>query len=273
MREVTVPARMIMPGEEITMCREVRLGNVTPMLVRSIHVSIPRGSHHVIVYRSRATDEQLDLTPCRGLSGIISGTAPLFIAQQPESGIDFPAGVGLSIGANQMIRLEEHFINTSSAPLMVGARVRFDLAPTDGLTPADMMFWGTQSIRVAPRSMGSATYFRPALPGINVFGLTSHTHQFGVRSTIEVASSATGMGREVHRSETWEEPPLTRFSPPLTFSGGEGLRLVCNYNNTSDRTLTFGESYYEEMCFLWAYYYPSMGFHLCFDGLCRALPL
>lgn len=272
-REVTVPPQVIMPGQEVTRCREVRLGNAAPMLVRGIHVSIPHGSHHVIVYRSRATTEQPELTDCRGLSGILAGTAPLFIAQQPESGIDFPDGVGLSIAANQMIRLEEHFINTGSTPIMVGARVTFDLADGDGLTPADMMFWGTAGINVAPHTMGTAQYFRPVLAGVNVFGLTSHTHQYGVRSTVERATALTGMGTELHRSTNWEEPPLTRFSPPLTFAEGEGLRLVCTYNNTSNGRLSFGESFNQEMCFLWAYYYPSQGFHVCFDRICQALPL
>lgn len=272
-RAVTFPDRVLMPGEEVTMCREVRLGNADSMLIRRIHVSIPNGSHHVIVYRSRATEEQPTPARCGGLSGILQGTAPIFIAQQRESGVELPAGVGLEIAADQMIRLEEHFVNTTAGPLTAGARVTFDLAPRAGLTAADMMFWGTQNINVAPRSMGTAQYFRPALPGVNVFGLTSHTHQFGVRATIEVATALTGAGREVHRNETWEEPPLTRFDPPLTFGAGEGLRLVCNYNNTSTQTLRFGESYYQEMCFLWAYYYPSQGFHVCFDGVCRALRL
>lgn len=272
-RELTFPDRTLRPGEEITLCREVRLGNVDPMLIRRIRVSIPSGSHHVIVYRSRAAAEQPEPTPCMGLSGILQGTAPMFIAQQRESGIDFPDGVGLEIAANQMIRLEEHFVNATAAPLTANARVTFELAPREGLTAADMMFWGTQNINVAPRAMGTAQYFRPALPGVNVFGLTSHTHQFGVRATIEVATALTGPGREVHRSTTWDEPPLTRFAPPLTFAEGEGLRLVCSYNNTTSQTLRFGESYFQEMCFLWAYYYPSQGFHVCFDGLCRALRL
>lgn len=272
-RAVTFPDRTLMPGEEVTMCREIRLGNADPMLIRRIHVSIPNGSHHVIVYRSRATEEQPTPTRCTGLSGILQGTAPIFIAQQRESGVELPAGVGLEIAADQMIRLEEHFVNTTAGPITAGARVTFDLAPREGLTAADMMFWGTQNINVPPRSMSTAQYFRPALSGVNVFGLTSHTHQFGVRATVEVATALTGAGREVHRNETWEEPPLTLFDPPLTFGAGEGLRLVCNYNNTSSQTLRFGESYYQEMCFLWAYYYPSQGFHVCFDGVCRALRL
>lgn len=272
-REAMMPPQRLTPGQEVTLCREVRLGNPDAMLVRRIHVSIPRGSHHLIVYRSNATAEQPTPTPCRGLSGILSGTAPIYIAQQPESGIDFPDGVGLTVAADQMIRLEEHFINTTAAPLDAGGRVTFDLAPAAGLTRADMMFWGTQNINVPARSRGRAQYFHAALTDINVFGLTSHTHEFGELATVEVATSLTGAGREVHRSMDWAEPPLTRFAPPLTFAPGEGLRLVCSYNNTSDRPLTFGESFYQEMCFLWAYYYPSQGFHVCFDGICRALQL
>jgi hypothetical protein len=31
----------------------------------------------------------------------------------------------------------------------------------------------------------------------------------------------------------------------------------------------FGESFNDEMCFLWQYYYPSQGFQLCVDGFCK----
>jgi hypothetical protein len=43
-----------------------------------------------------------------------------------------------------------------------------------------------------------------------------------------------------------------------------GFRFQCDYNNTSSNTITFGESATKEMCFFWAYYYPSKGAKVCF---------
>jgi hypothetical protein len=68
---------------------------------------------------------------------------------------------------------------------------------------------------------------------------------------------------------------------------GSGFRFTCEYNNTSDQQVTFGESANKEMCFFWAYYYPDQGAKVCVstnyqgtiynlccpgDALCSLLP-
>jgi hypothetical protein len=62
---------------------------------------------------------------------------------------------------------------------------------------------------------------------------------------------------------TWDEPPVERFDPAMTFDGSQGFRYRCSWDNTTGEELGFGESARQEMCFLWAYYYPSQGYRLC----------
>lgn len=270
-RRLSIGPITLTPGNDITRCTEVRLGNAAEALVRHIHVSLTHGSHHLIVYRSTATTEQRTPFSCRPLEPIITGTAPIFIAQMPESDLVMPAGVGLTIAANQMIRIEEHFYTTDAASAM--GTISFDLSAPTGLTRADMLFWGTTEINVPARSMGTSRFFHTVRAGSHLFGLTSHTHRLGVLSMIDlVPSMSAPPGEELHRSTSWEEPPLTRFDPPIDFDGSMGLRLVCNYNNITNSTVRFGEDFNDEMCFLWGYYYPSHGFDVCFNGTCIATP-
>ena len=43
-------------------------------------------------------------------------------------------------------------------------------------------------------------------------------------------------------------------------ASGEGPRWQCSYDNPDQTTYKFGESAQSnEMCFLWAYYFPSVG--------------
>jgi hypothetical protein len=56
---------------------------------------------------------------------------------------------------------------------------------------------------------------------------------------------------------------MATFSPPLSFDGSQGFRYRCSWDNTTDTRLTFGESARQEMCFFWAYYYPSQGYRIC----------
>jgi len=45
---------------------------------------------------------------------------------------------------------------------------------------------------------------------------------------------------------------------------GGGFDFECSWHNTSGSQVGFGESANEEMCFFWAYYYPSQGSKVCF---------
>jgi hypothetical protein len=259
-----MPGVTVMPGEETTQCVELLLGNTGAELITHIHVSLAPGSHHLIFYRSTATAPNMTPTPCSPLGGIQTGSAPLFIAQATESDLVVPDNAGISIAANQMIRVEEHFLNVTSAPIVGTGTIIVDSVPeSSGLTPADLFFWGTENIAVDPHTVGSADFFNTVRAGVHIFGLTAHEHHFGTLTTITQAASLTAAGTELYRNTNWAEPPLHQYAPPLAFDGSDGLHLHCEYNNTSDATVTFGESAAtDEMCFFWAYYYPSHGFDI-----------
>ena len=137
----------------------------------------------------------------------------------------------------------------------------FGAAPASVVHHSNFMFWGPTSLFILPRSSSSVTQFyrfNKATPP-NLFGLTTHTHSRGVRTTVQMGPD--GAGRQVYENTNWEEPKLQLFTPPLlAASANDGLRITCEYQNNTDNTLTFGESaLLNEMCFLWAYYYPDQG--------------
>ena len=84
---------------------------------------------------------------------------------------------------------------------------------------------------------------------------------------------------QVADGKNWADPPLEILSPPLDFptNGGnvfstKGLAYECKWNNTTPNTVTFGENFNDEMCFLWQYYFPSQGFQVCTDFGCKKTP-
>jgi hypothetical protein len=265
------------PGDEITLCVIRRLGNDTAQYVRRVTAELGPSSHHLIFYRSVQTTERLTPFRCTGLSGITNFQmmdAPLLIAQQAHTQLQMPDGVGIAIDANQMTRIEFHLINITDAPADVSGTVTLDTADrTAPLTPGDLMFWGNANITIPAHSTAQVNYWHRTLSGIRIFGLTSHTHHLGTLATINAATDATPTdytnvmdSMELHRSTSWSDPPLTLFDPPLTLPSGTGLHLQCNYNNTTDTPVSFGESFNDEMCFLWAYYYPApRGMQICAD--------
>jgi len=260
------------PGEEDTVCVTLRLTNATPVRIKAIRTHINAGSHHMIVHKSNATEESLTPAPCRPFIDFDASSSPLFIAQQPETALEFPPGVAYALDAQQMIRIELHYVAYLETDVDVVGSVDLVLA-AEGERPidADLLFWGDADINLAPRAEGVVEKFfvaptptRISPDPVTLFALTSHTHSRGELATIEWTTSMTAPGELLHESTSWAEPPLTILETPRTFASGEGLRLRCQYFNDTDATIGFGEDFDQEMCFLWGYYYPSQGFLLAF---------
>jgi hypothetical protein len=272
MLKLEMPRVALSPGQETTVCVTLPLGNTTAKLLRRVHSVIETGSHHLVAYRVPAgTPAHTSPSPCEPFSDILAGASPVIIAESPDAELVYPDGVGLPVEANQMITLEQHFLNSGDSALQGTGSVEFELTdPEPGLAEANLLFWGPQQFRIQPRSRGSADLFHLVDAGVHIFALTTHEHRFGTLATIEQAPSSTAPGSELYRNTDWAHPPLATFEPALVFDGSAGLRVHCEWFNTTDDVVFPGLSAQtNEMCFFWAYYYPSTGFQQCSEDGCE----
>jgi hypothetical protein len=170
-----------------------------------------------------------------------------------------------------MVRLEAHFFNGTPNAVMGTGEVRLTVgAGGRSYMPADLLLCGsvlqlTQNGVPPGMSFLSPGFWKPP-GGIQVFGLTTHQHRRGALMTLD-KSSSTAAGNNLVMGQPYDDPPLVTYAEPdlLTFGPGEGFRWQCFYNNADPMTYRFGQSAdTNEMCFFWAYYFPSVG-HLI-DG-------
>lgn len=259
------------PGGEVTRCVVKRLSNEDPAWVTAIHSSLAKGSHHLIAYATTEEEEILEPEKCTPFTETLSGNAyPLIITQIPEETMAMPPGVAVRFEPHQMIRLEAHFLNYYPEDIVAHGDVVFDtIAEEDVWAEANMLFYGNVDFAIEPQSTTSTAWtFLPVADGIEVFALTGHTHQYGVNVEIEHALGPDDFSYEVYPLDQvfeWDESPVLKYDPPLKFHGTDGFRFRCTWENTTDKKVGFGESANEEMCFLWAYYYPSSGYRICVE--------
>ena len=257
------------PGQEVTKCVRKRLGNVDPIWVTSIQTSLNKGSHHVIVYRSDQDTEILEPENCDPFIETLGGeTIPLIITQVSEETLTLPPGVAFKFAPHQMIRIEAHYLNYYDEDISAHADVSFKtIAQEDVEHEADMLFYGTPDFSIpAGKEHTTPWHFIDVWEDTKVFAVTGHTHQHGTNVEISKSTSADDEGDFIYPQDTpftWNESPIEQYSPALHFSAGEGFRYRCTWKNTSNKSLSFGESANQEMCFLWAYYYPSKGYRMC----------
>jgi hypothetical protein len=268
----------LLPGQELTECITVSLNNAAGAFVRRFRADLSQGSHHMIVYTSTATTESPTPTPCQPFIGILTGEHPVFIAQQAHAELDFPVDqndvpVGFQIAPNQMLKIEFHMINTTTAPIQPTGKAYFDTIPLASMvTLSDIAFWGTKNIVIPPNgSADTGVLFQQAIAGTYSFAVTTHQHHLGTEMQVWYSSMPGDTSDRIVDSHSWSDPPLAILKPAISFpaGGSKGLSYECHWVNPTPNVVTFGESAAtNEMCFLWHYYYPSIGFQACLDGLC-----
>ncbi len=262
----------VQPGEENTQCLILNLGNPDPIHVGQIHNVLSNGSHHMIVYRSAETTEQTTPFDCVPFTDTLDPTkgSTLMVTQKHDDTLTLPAGVGFTLDANQMIRIELHYINPSPAVLEVQASTTFvTMDDSQFQNEADFLFIGDPDITIPPNSKTTLGPIFFALPpeyaGSQFFAITGHEHSLGTNVTVSVATGPTDPGTPVYDVPgwLWSEPATVTSDPPFTVPENGGFTFTCDWTNTTTSTVSFGESATNEMCFFWAYYYPSQGARVC----------
>jgi hypothetical protein len=260
------------PGVENTQCLVLRLGNPTAMHVGAIHNLLGTSSHHMIVYRVSDTTEQTTPFDCQPFTDTLNPAdgSTLMVSQKKDDLLQLPSGVGYTLDANQMIRIEMHYINpTTATTTLVSTTTMIPIPDADYKYEAGFLFIGDPDISLPPNSkitLGPIFYPLPSeYAASNFFAITGHEHKLGTDVTISTATSATDPGTPVYDVPDWlwSEPATVAASPPFNVPAGGGFKFTCQWDNTTPDTVTFGESANDEMCFFWAYYYPSNGSEVC----------
>ena len=271
---VTVP-----PGEEDTRCIRLRLPTDRPIRVGEIENTLGLSSHHLIVYRLADGLETTEPERCDPFVEVLDPTAgsPMAVTQRAQELIQLPPGVAFTLEASQMIRMELHYINATDEPQELRATTTFfEMPESEFEQEADFLFIGNPEINlpaaqppVEPEVITLGPSFLPLpaeLADVNIFAITGHQHHWGIDVQVSLATDAGDEGTPVYAPENfqWDEPETTYHDPPLTVPAGGGFNFTCSWQNFSEEQVGFGESVNDEMCFFWAYYYPSRGSRICF---------
>lgn len=270
---LSFPSTAVAAQVEQTQCVVMRLGNKAPLHIGAVHNKLGDASHHLIVYRVNDTVEKTTPFPCKPFSDTLDPAkgAPLMVTQRKDDLLTLPNGVAYSVEANQMMRLEMHYINASATTKNVTATSELiPISDDDFHDEAGFLFIGNPDIRLAPKSaakLGPSFFQVPQeLSGVKFFAITGHEHQLGTNVQISMSLNDTDPGKMVYDVPNWmwSEPKTEFFEQPFTVPNNGGFTFTCSWNNTTDKSVKFGESANDEMCFFWAYYYPSQGARVCF---------
>jgi hypothetical protein len=298
----TVEPFLIYPGEENVECIFLNTPNDVDIWASEFRGRMRPGTHHMITYTVNEDVENADEpSPCR-LGAVINSQ---FLLGSQEPTIDISAhdsapehqGYALPIRARQQLRVELHYINTTSEPILREAWINVGITDPDQVEKEmGPLFWIAQVTSSIPERTeghlwrGSAQVPQDAPPDLEIMQITGHFHANTQRMSAWLADTSRPApctkGDEegctlVYEGYDYNDPGWTIFDsvtqnpeadPDQWVAGGDyngNLDLVpgqridweCEIDNPHDFDMGFGnEVETAEMCNVFGTYAPSTHF-------------
>lgn len=243
----------LQPGQSDTY-RCVRVTIPTDTYVTSIMAQAPLGTHHTVLSIASGGAAGPDGEQDCNVNTL--GMVMLYASGVGTSPLDFPDGVGVRIAAGTQIHLNLHLYNTSDQVITGESAILVKASATPPPTLAENVFAGTLNINIPAGATRTVTGGCTAQRNYTLFALWPHMHQIATHQKVELIRGGTPT--VLHdRAFNFAEQNYYLQDPEVQVQQGDQIRVSCTYVNTTGRTVTFGDSSDQEMCFSGLYRYPA----------------
>ena len=260
--QLSIDAFTLAPGEEVEKCVTSKAPALTGGMVQRIELAARPGLHHAVVYKVNQ-DLDPEEVDCFGVpDNAMEGFAipePLFAStsQVTEESLDFPEDVGVAFEAGQQIIFNFHYINVTPEPIEAEIFINLHYADEDQeIEEARFYAFGNMggiNIPAGHRQRLTSTCAFPS--DMNVFSATPHMHRLG--TGMDVALNQGGEVVPVLSEEGWEGAGSAYLTPPASVTADDTITFTCEWENPTDTGVSFGQTYGDEMCFVFGFVYPA----------------
>ncbi|MEZ4439958.1 MAG: hypothetical protein R3B72_12755 [Polyangiaceae bacterium] len=212
----------------------------------------PEGTHHTVL--TKISSGQDGTFPCdAGTNGqnMIYGSG---VGTQEES---LPEGVAVRLEAGDKVLLNLHLYNTSTSPITGTSGIQIKrLDPATVQEEAASVLAGPVALNIPPQNTTTQTGYCTIPSDVTLFSIGPHMHQLGTHMTV---TAITGSGSDVLHDApyTFDDQRHYYLEQPIQLKAGDQVKVDCTYNNTTNSTVTFGDSSDAEMCFAGLFLTPA----------------
>jgi hypothetical protein len=242
------------PGQEKYLCYAVD----TPfdMKIASFASDANKVIHHFMLSQTTAPEPD-GLSECDVLFKLT--WAPMYIATTAATVIKMPDGAAKVVAKGGQMVLQLHLLNTSTKTQTSNTRIHMTASDLENPTPVGIFALGTTDVHL-PASQQTTLESNCTLKhDVHLFAMLPHMHFLGKRMEIDLGADKD------HLTSAYVRDPYD-FNDQYTdtldqvLKAGTATRVRCTFQNDTDKSVTFGESSYNEMCF-------AVGFEVGADGL------
>ncbi len=264
---IDTPSFTVQPGEEKFYCYYTTLPFAQETGIYRMSSSMPAGSHHMIVLKTRspeAPDGTLAECEVLGMAGGGLTDIPLWLyaSQEPEFSQVMPEGVGMTVAANQPVIVNMHYLNQSDVPITASVHLELEaFRPGTTFTKAHAFVTFNDQIDVAPGAMGGVGGSCDVPADAQFILMTTHSHKYTTSARVKDGDQM------VLETLDWAHATVEQWREPYyRFQSGK-LDYRCEYHNTTNQPLETGESAIaNEMCMAIGAYFPASGDTFCYNS-------
>ncbi len=257
---------MVSPNTEREVFVRRNTFNTSAVYVNKFVLRGRPNSHHFVLYGFQNTATLPAVNVVRDLyntDGSIN--ASTFVQMQNHiflgGGTDvnasytFPAGVALKIPANTALDLNAHYFNKQTTSLTGENFINLYTTPQASvIKEAKTINFANLNFSIPANQRRTITTNFTFPNAVTVIMLSSHFHKMGEKFVIKILGGARN-GETVYENTDWQHPLALNLATPITLNAGEGLTSVVTYNNTSNKTVSFGLTSQDEMNIIFGYYF------------------
>lgn len=238
-------------GHDIYKC--VRITVPQDMYITDIIAQAPLGTHHTVV--SIASGNAAGADGEQDCSVGTIGRNMLYASGPGTDPFSFPPNVGLKVAANTQLHLNLHLYNASDEPMSNESAIWVKSQPTPTPMLAEMVFAGSLLFSVPPGTPTASGGCKVGT-GFNLFALWPHMHKMATHQKFEVIRGgvSTVLWDDAYDFNEQKYYPQT---PEFQVLANDEIKVTCSWKNETNKTIRFGDSSDDEMCFTGMYRYPS----------------
>jgi hypothetical protein len=237
-------------GLETYKCRRIQVPS--EMWVGGFRAMSPTGTHHEVLTISTTSTPVGDYDCVAGNLDV----KMLYAAGVNTDDLVFPAGMAVHLPAGTYINLNLHLFNATDNELDQESGVLVKTVEATQVShEIEMTFSGNMHFSIPAHQTATIQGGCAAIQDYHVFALWPHMHQIATHQSFTVTHSGTPtklLDADYQFTEQRNYPLAETI-----IQNGDQITTACTYNNTTDNTITFGDSSTEEMCFTGIYKYPA----------------
>jgi hypothetical protein len=232
------------PGEEKYLCYAETLDE--DLAIDRFDYKARPGIHHAIFAKTLAPEPN-GFSECKVL--LRTTWVPSFVSATGDASIELPKGAGVILPKGTQIMVQLHLLNAGKTALKDHYVLNMRKASVTKPDPVGIYAFGTLSLEVPPKTTSTQIDRCTNPQDLDVYAVLPHMHTRGKALKFEVGASDETL-KEVYRVDDFNFDSQVVKPFPLQIKAGMRTRVTCTFDNETDKALRFGESSYDEMCFM-----------------------